>query len=410
MKITLIAALATTVTCAADIWQRPPGWTKTTGGDEGRVIEVTTLDAKGPGSLAEAISAKGPRKISFKVGGVIDLNGATLKISRPEVTIAGETAPSPGITLVKGGISISADDVIIRHLRVRCGENGKEKKSGWEVDGISTNAAKDVIVDHCSISWATDENLTASGPRFTGDTPDDWRENTSHRITFSHCIIAEGLKNSTHAKGVHSMGSLIHDNTSDILIYGNLYISNNDRNPVFKAGARGAVVNNLIHNPGMYAFTYSTVAREWEGREMQRGMISVTGNVLRQGQDTRRHGFSRLRGPCDVWFSDNQMLGRGGEELPPRIDFTNGRGKPSTAEETGASIVDKAPTWPDGLTAKAAAQTTAWVTENAGARPWDRDAVDLRLLAEARTGGGRIIDSEAEVGGYSAAGLAPQAH
>jgi len=390
-------------TCwAAEEWTRPPGWTTTKGGEGGAVIEVTTLEPTGKGSLSEALGAKGPRTVVFKVGGVIDLRGRTLKISQPQLTIAGETAPSPGITLIKGGLSISADDVIVRHLRVRCGENGKEKKSGWEVDGIAANAAKDVIVDHCSISWATDENLSASGPRFEGATPDEWRANTSHRITFSHCIIAEGLRNSTHQKGTHSMGSLIHDNTSEVLIYGNLYISNNDRNPVFKGGARGAVVNNLVHNPGLYALTYSTVPKEWEGREPQKGMISVKGNVMRQGADTRRNGFSRLKGLCEVWYSDNLLLGKDGNEMPPRIDFTDDNGRQATAEVAGVTILDKAPVWPEGLTAKPSAETAAWVTEHAGARPWERDAVDQRLIAEARSGGGRIIDGEDAVGGYPA--------
>lgn len=388
----------------AEEWKRPPGWTKTTGGDEGKVIEVTTLEAKGTGSLAEAIAAKGARKIVFKVGGVIDLAGKSLKISNPQITLAGETAPSPGITLIRGGIGVSADDVIIRHLRVRCGENGKAKKSGWEVDGIATNSAKDVIVDHCSIAWATDENLTASGPRFEGATPDEWRENASHRITFSHCIIGEGLKNSTHKKGTHSMGSLIHDNSGDVLIFGNLYISNNDRNPLFKGGARGAVVNNLMHNPGMYALTYSVQANEWEGHPLERGMIAATGNVLRLGPNARRDRFARLKGPCDVWFHDNAVIGKDGGPLDPGIEIIDANGKPSDSAKEKIVMMDKAPLWPDGLNAKPSTETKDWVLENAGARPWERDAVDKRLIEQAKTGGGKIIDSENEVGGYETAG------
>ena len=388
---------------AAEAWERPPGWTATTGGDHGKVIEVTTLDVTGPGSISEALAAKGSRKVVFKVGGVIDLKGRKLKISSPDITIAGETAPSPGITLIKGGLGISADDVIVRHIRVRCGENGKPKKSGWEVDGIATHAAGNVIVDHCSISWATDENLTASGPRFEGATPAQWRANTSHGITFSHCIVAEGLKNSTHKKGVHSMGSLIHDNTSDVLIYGNLYISNNDRNPLFKGGARGAVVNNLIHNPGMYGLTYSLVRREWEGHAPEPGMIAVAGNVMRTGPDSRRGAFARMRGACEVWFSDNKLMDAQGKEIPARVDFIDADGKSATPEQTKVVLMDTAPVWPEGLKAKPASETAAWVMANAGARPWDRDAVDKRLVEEARNGGGKIIDSEGEVGGYDPA-------
>ncbi len=388
---------------AAAPWSPPPGWTATRGGEGGQEISVTTLDPTGPGSIAEALQTKGPKTIVFKVGGVIDLAGRSLKISTPQVTVAGETAPSPGITLIKGGIAITADDVILRHLRVRVGGAGNAKKSGWEVDGISVVGAKEVIVDHCSIAWATDENLSASGPRFEGATPDEWRSNTSHRVTFSHCLIAEGLKDSTHKKGVHSMGSLIHDNTSGILILGNLFISNHERNPLLKGGARGVVVNNLVHNPGSYALRYGLVESEWTGYEWQRGWIACVGNVLRQGADTRpMKAFAQLRGPCDVWFSDNLLLDRDGESLVPAIESADPRGNPSTAADQDQRLLEKPPLWPEGLVAKPAAETVSWVLENVGARPWDRDAVDRRLVEEARKGGGRIIDSEEEVGGYEA--------
>lgn len=383
-------------------WARPPGWTATKGGDEGRIIEVTTLEPAGPGSITEALAAEGARKVVFKVGGVIDLAGRGLKISHPRITIAGETAPSPGITLIRGGLGIAADDVIVRHLRVRVGENGRDKKSGWEVDGIATNAAADVIVDHCSISWATDENLTASGPRFEGATPDEWRAHTSRRVTFSHCIIGEGLRDSTHRKGIHSMGTLVHDNAGEILVYGNLYISNNDRNPFFKGGARGAVVNNLVHNPGRYGFTYNLVDSEWTGHAPEAGMIAVAGNVVRLGASSRGDGFARIHGKCELWFSDNRVLATDGKELPPRIDFLGVDGKPTDSKPDGVAMKDKAPLWPEGLKAKPAAETADWVLADAGARPWDRDAVDKRLVGEARTGGGKIIDSEREAGGYEA--------
>jgi len=168
--------------------------------------------------------------------------------------VAGQTAPSPGITIIKGGIGIQTNDVILQHLRARPGEAGAAKKSGWEVDAIATSGgAHDVVIDHCSTSWATDENLSASGERFSGATVEEWRKGTSHRVTISHCVIAEGLDHSTHGKGAHSKGSLIHDNATDIAVIANLYASNGQRNPYFKGGARGVVVNNLIDNPGSAA-------------------------------------------------------------------------------------------------------------------------------------------------------------
>ncbi len=92
-----------------------------------------------------------------------------------------KAAPSPGITIIKGGIGIQTHDVILQHLRVRPGEAGAAKKSGWEVDALATSgAAHDVVIDHCSTSWATDENLSASGERFSGATVEEWRKGIRH--------------------------------------------------------------------------------------------------------------------------------------------------------------------------------------------------------------------------------------
>jgi hypothetical protein len=383
-------------------WTPPPGWAQTRGGEGGRILRVTTLAARGPGSLAEALAASGPRVIEFAVAGVIDLGGRSLKLAQPQVTVAGETAPSPGVTLVNGGVDIGTHDVIVRHLRIRPGAGARPKKSGWEVDGLATGGgARDVIIDHCSFSWATDENLSASGPRFQGADPAEWRRNTSHRVTFSHNLIAEGLNDSTHSKGSHSKGSLIHDNTSDIAIVGNLYVSNDDRNPFFKGGARGVVVNNLIHNPGRRVMQFALVESEWQGHPWERGAMAVVGNVARQGPSTARAvAFLELRGPCDVHLRDNLYFDAAGRPLPTAVmgrDRERGLIPHPGAPEL--RTLETPPCWPANLRARPAAETADWVLARAGARPWDRDAIDRRLIAEVRAGGGKIIDFEAEVGG-----------
>src|SRR5437667_4824509 len=206
----------------------PPvkGWTNTEGGRGGRIIRVVNLNADGPGSFKWAVEQPGRRVVVFEVAGAIDLKFGTITIKEPYLTIAGQTAPSPGITLIRGGVDIGAHDVVVQHIRIRVGRSGKLPFT-WESDGISTIVgAHDVIVDHCSLTWASDENLSASGPRFTGNTPEEWRRGTSHNITYSYNIIAEGLAHASHPKGEHSKGSLIHDNATGILIYRNLYAHN----------------------------------------------------------------------------------------------------------------------------------------------------------------------------------------
>ena len=366
------------------------GWAAATpGGRGGQILRVTNLRASGPGSLREALEADGPRIVVFEVGGVIDLGKSTLSIKNPYVTVAGQTAPSPGITIIKGGIGIQTHDVILQHLRVRPGEAGAAKKSGWEVDAIATSSgAHDVVIDHCSTSWATDENLSASGERFSGATVEEWRKGTSHRVTISHCIIAEGLDHSTHGKGAHSKGSLIHDNATDIAVIANLYASNGQRNPYFKGGARGVVVNNLIDNPGSAAIHYGLQLGEWGLHPWVAGQIAIVGNVLNHGPDTKAGLalFSTNGTPCEVFLDDNLAFDRAGN--PVRL--TSG----------AYTAKDSPPTWPPGLRSIPASEVKEYVLANAGARPWDRDAVDRRIIQQVRDGTGKIPDSEQEVGGY----------
>jgi len=365
------------------------GWTRDVrGGLGGEIIRVTTLASDGPGSLREALGVARPRVIVFEVAGVIDLGTESLHIDEPFVTVAGQTAPSPGITLIRAGLKISAHDVVLQHLRIRPGEAGQSR--GWEPDGISTDSAHDVVVDHCSVTWAIDENLSASGPRFEGETPEQWRENTSHRITFSHNIIAEGLSKSTHSKGEHSKGTLVHDNVTNILIYNNLYASNLDRNPLFKGGSRGAVVNNFIANPGYAAISYFLLPWEWGAKPFQTGMMSIVGNVFHYGADTL--SFVPLLwtlGPLEVFFADNLMESLSGDEIPRMGGISLGR------VET-----ESPPTWPEEFTASPSADVLQMVRDSVGARPWERDAIDERIVDQALSGTLRHIDHEDEGGGY----------
>jgi pectate lyase len=373
------------------------GWAATTpGGRGGQVLKVTNLNSEGPGSFRAAIETKGPRIIVFEVGGVIDLGRKTIRLTEPYVTIAGQTAPSPGITLIKGGMDISAHNVVLQHIRIRPGEAGAAKKSGWDEDAISTQAgAHDVIVDHVTITWASDENLSASGPRFTGSTPAEWRKGASHRITFSNNIIGEGLAYSTHAKIEHSKGSLIHDNTDEILIVGNLYAHNYERSPLFKGGVRGVIVNNFIYNPGPRAIHYNLMAQEWGSTPWEVGQMSVVGNVLRAGKNTPTPmAFMMIGGYGDVAYfgRDNIAVDQIGRPIPMFGRYTTA---PARIIETRTP-----PIWPAGLTPIPAAQVEQSVLANAGARPWDRDYDDVRLIADVGEGRGEIVNSEDELKGY----------
>jgi hypothetical protein len=373
------------------------GWAaETKGGRGGAIVRVTNLNPDGPGSLKAAIERKGPRIVVFEVGGTIDMKRTTLTIAEPYLTIAGQTAPSPGVTIIRAGIDIKTHDVIVRHIRVHTGVDAQPQRSGWEADAISTVGARNVIVDHCSLIWAVDENLSASGPRFTGNSVEEWRRGTSHNITFSYNILAEGLAYASHPKGEHSKGSLIHDNATGILIYRNLYAHNYERNPMLKGGAHAAVVNNFIYNPGAMAIHYNLMALEWGKQPYQLGELSAVGNVLRAGPSTREDiAFLAIGGAGDLRYHgrDNLAVGRLHGTIPMFGRYTTSK----------ARIIesDRPLVWPRSLDVLAASEVETHVLGNAGARPWDRDPHDIRITFDTAEGRGEIIDDEKEVGGFA---------
>lgn len=384
---------------AAPAFPGAVGWAAetTTGGRGGRIVKVTSLATFGPGSLTAALAESGPRIVVFEVGGVIDLRGQAVVIMEGDLTIAGQTAPYPGITLIRGGVEIKASNVIVRHIRIRPGEAGYGKRAGVDFDAITTIGAKDVIVDHCSLTWATDENLSASGPRFIegGQTLEDFRNGTSRRITFSHNLLAEGLAHATHGKGEHSKGTLVHDHVREILIYANLYAHNYERNPMFKGDVSGQVINNLIYDPGPRAVHYNLIPEEWIGHAHVPAQMVLVGNVLRAGPSTPADTpLLMIGGSADLELhqADNLAVDRIGRRVPLMGRYTTAparileqRGKPALAP---------------GVVPMRAEQVQDAVIAAAGARPWDRDDIDRRIVANVIEGRGAIIDSELDVGGY----------
>jgi pectate lyase len=349
--------------------------------DAAQIVRVSSLDGSGAGTLRAALKAKGPRIVVFEVAGVIDLQMRAIDIDESDVVVAGQTAPPPGITLIRGGLRIKASHGVVQHLRVRPGDANQAKGSGWEPDGISTaGSATDVWIDHCSATWSVDENISASGSDDPGSEP-------ARRIGIRHCIIAEGLNRASHHKGQHSKGSLVLDGTQEVAIVENLYSSNVERNPVFKLGTSGVVVNNVIANPGQRAIHATDPANVPAGEASSRpkARIAVVGNVVFFGRETKKSA-AIFEGIADGFFKDNEGFDWLGNPLPLlRQPF---------------GTLSEPPVWPDGLKPLTAAATVWHVARFAGARPAQRDTIDQRIVDDALTGAARIIDSQEDVGGY----------
>ena len=370
------------------------GWTQgVRGGLDGEVVRVTNLNRSGPGSLAAAIKMKKPRLVVFEVGGVIDLGTSTLKIKHPHITIAGQTAPFPGITLIRGNLRVkNTHDVVLQHLRIRPGT--AEQKIGWEPDGLTIWDSKRVIVDHLSVSWGVDENLSVSGTKREGSTQKEWRENASSEVTIINSIIAEGLHYATHKKTPHSKGSLISDYSTNIFIYNNLYASNHMRNPRFARSSKGAIVNNYIANPG------EKVIQAWQLKELPNGeepetlQLSIVGNYVQGGKDTVSD-IALLESTDNVqtYFYDNILLNLDGSEIPMLRRWKK-------TDRFITDIIGQAVLWPDNFSATSGISVAQNIWTAVGARPNERDSIDQRIIEQAKNNTGRIINHEKDVGGY----------
>jgi len=260
----------------------------TPGGRGGQVIEVTNLNDSGPGSLRASLQAQGPRIVVFEVGGTIQLETA-LSIDNPFITIAGQTAPGDGITLklspdyLKSLMFINTHDVVIRYLRFRPGASTLQTSVR---DSITMPKAYNVVIDHSSFSWATDENV------------DIW--NDSHDITIQWSIISEGLRDPWGDGSQHSMGALFGSQGSkNISLHHNLFAHNHGRNPRINTAGVVDVVNNVIYNPGDQP---STIANDWNPATP----VNYVGNYYKRGSDSNRDFFIDTKGsPAAIYVQGN---------------------------------------------------------------------------------------------------------
>ena len=284
----------------------------------------------------------------FEVAGVINLNSA-LVIREPYITIAGQTAPAPGITLGGYGLRIYTHDVVLQHMFVR--PNPTFSSGGG--DGIaikysSTDIPYNIVLDHCSVSWANDENVSV----FPG-----YGSQVDENITISNCLIAEGH-------------------------YGFL-MSSVERHPRIAGGTYLNIVNNLLYNAEGASFT--VIGDGTEGPDM----VSIVGN-------------SYINGPSSNTPSQGiavQLTASPGTQVyaPVTGEHANIASNSVTRTTDAKFIVNTPPVPLDGITVFSTYQLESYLTSNVGARPAERgtargDSADERFISEIRTRTGKVIN------------------
>ncbi|SDG93093.1 pectate lyase family protein [Winogradskyella thalassocola] len=247
----------------------------TTGGRGGFIYKVTNLNDEGDGSLRKGILKKGPRIIVFEISGTIELK-SKLDINRGDLSILGQTAPNNGITIKGYPVTIKSDNVILRYLRFRMGDI-----NNIEGDALGCRNTENVIIDHCSISWGTDENAS-------------FYDNKN--FTLQWCIISEALNRSVHKKGAHGYGGIWGGVRASF--HHNLLVSNNSRNPRF-SGSK--TTENSVNE---FVDFRNNVIYNWGENSIyggEKGVYNLINNYFKSGPATTSSKLNRIVSPSEPY-------------------------------------------------------------------------------------------------------------
>jgi hypothetical protein len=341
------------------------------------LITVTTLRDDGAGSLRACIDHSTPRTCIFEVSGEIKLR-SQLTVSAPYLTVAGQTAPEPGITISGGTLRIETHDVLIQHLAIRPGDGPSAVKPS-ERDGISIGAAPPgsahhVVIDHVSATWAIDENISTWYP-------------STHAVTISNSLIAEGLHNSIHPKGAHSKGILIGDGSRRVSLIQNLIALNVERNPYLKPGSSTELLNNVVYGWGSAGGWNLCNISDSSGSRAPT-LVTLIGNLFKPAPWSFKNApvYGRPVAPgTRVYVHDNIGPNRGLESQPS--DDWAATSLPPTPYRAASPPIRS-----DHRISLSASASYEYVLRNAGSRPRSRSTTDARIISDVRSGGGAVRD------------------
>jgi len=358
----------------------------TKAGRGGTVYRVTNVNASGTGSLKACIDATVPRVCVFETSGTIRLTSDMI-INNPYITIAGQTAPSPGITIRGAGLVISTNDVLVQHLRVRVGDVSDNPDTDRDAVAVVADRRNvyNVVVDHVSVSWGTDELFST------------WAGNSYkiYDVTVRNSVFSEALNYSIHSKGEHSAAFLVGVGTTRFTGVNNVLGYSAWRNPLIRDDCTDVMmVNNFIYRTRGARTDQINFGDRGPGNLAMRASVVGNNFVLAPGLSATNTISINSNAPSSVTLYQKNNLG-------PRYSSTNAwavvdlGGRSQSSVEAGSP-----PIWAPGVVAMDAADVEAYTLQYAGARPADRDAVDKRVIANLRARQGDIINSQNDVGGW----------
>lgn len=376
------------------------------GGRGGKVIEVTNLNDSGSGSLRAAIEAEGPRIVVFRVSGIIDIE-SVLTIENPYLTIAGHTAPGGGI-LINGKESIGASlvinshDVIIRYLRIRNGAGGGTE----EDDAIGITGGYNIIVDHCSVSWSTDENLSTWAWEY-----EKW--GIPKDITWSYNLVAEGIKDHSKAMLTGAATGAEADQMTNIDIHHNMFLHHFDRNPFVKHKS-GRIVNNIAYNWSGYGLTTNGAVHLDIVRNLYKpGPNYNTNNpvlvvALLKQRDASTYDLSECPEQCPHLYVEGNLSPNHTDSKVDHWSILSSSWSTQTLVTTEYQRNKPLPGQVFPITSDAVSELEDKLLGSVGASHRlnekgelvpNRDTVDLRLIDDYIDETGDLIEDESEVGG-----------
>jgi hypothetical protein len=331
------------------------------------------------------------RLIVFEVGGVIDLKDNIIEVGS-NTTIAGQTAPYPGITTIKGNITLKGKNIVVSHISHHL---GKEVNIHHQMADALNVLGVNIVLDHVAVYWGIDETLPV---RFSMD------------VTLYKCIIAEGLQFAGHSEGEHSKGLWIVMSTNTSVI-GCLGAHNALRNPridgdeaflanyvVYNWGTGWDEIGPRLSNDDQIPGCTECFRKVISARDSAK--VTLVGSVALAGRDSEAEYFlDGHNGTAMAYMENNIIKDRNGNNLKmanTEGEFTGGASGPDGA----ITLLDSAPTWPSGMEPLPAEEALYEVLRTVGPQPGRRTSHNARIVRDVANGTGEIIDSEKEVGGY----------